>query len=70
MKIFITRKIPNRGIDFLRAKGYEVVVNPRDQVLSKSELVEVLKQDRYDAVLCLLFLTPPASNAKFSRTTR
>ncbi len=54
MKIFVTRKIPNRGPDMLRAKGYEVVVSPHDRVLTKAELIEFLKKDRYDAVLSLL----------------
>lgn len=54
MKIYITRKIPERGIDKLKAKGYEVDVNPEDKVLSKEELIFALKQKPYDAVLCLL----------------
>ena len=54
MKVFVTRKIPSRGIDLLKAKGYEVVVSPYDRILTKAELVEFLKQDRYDAVLSLL----------------
>lgn len=54
MKIFITRKIPDRGVKMLMAAGHEVVVSPHDRVLSKSELIEFFKKDRYDAVLCLL----------------
>lgn len=54
MKIYITRIIPDKGIALLKSKGYEVVINPEDRVLSKAELIEVLKADRYDAVLCLL----------------
>lgn len=53
-KIFVTRNIPNRGLDLLKSKGYELRVNPEDRVLSKDELVASLKQDAYDAVLCLL----------------
>lgn len=53
-KIFVTRSIPNRGIDLLKSRGYEVVVSPHDRVLTKDELIEFLKKDRYDAVLCLL----------------
>ena len=53
-KIFVTRMIPDAGIEKLRAKGYEVVVNPHDRVLTKDELITELKKDRYDAVLCLL----------------
>lgn len=54
MKIFITRKIPSRGIETLSAKGHTVAINPEDRVLSKAELAAFLKADRYDAVLCML----------------
>jgi len=54
MKIFVTRKIPDRGIAALAAKGWAVVVNPHDKVLSKSELIGALREGQYDAVLCLL----------------
>ena len=54
MKIFITRNIPSSGIDVLVSKGYEVVINPEDRVLTKEELMFSLKKDTYDAVLCLL----------------
>ena len=54
MKIFITRKIPDRGIEMLKVKGYEVVVSPHDRVLSKEELKNYLTEGKFDAVLCLL----------------
>lgn len=54
MKIFITRQIPDKGINILKEKGYEVVVSLYDRVLKKEELIEYLKRDRYDAVLALL----------------
>ena len=54
MKVYVTRKIPELGINKLNEKGYEVDVNPEDKVLSKEELLEALKQKPYDAVLCLL----------------
>lgn len=54
MKIFITRQITDRGINLLKKKGYEIAVSPHDRILSKEELIEFLKKDRYDAVLCLL----------------
>src|SRR3989344_6754497 len=53
-KIFVTRAIPEAGINKLKEKGYEVVVSPQDGVLTKDELVQALKADKYDAVLCLL----------------
>src|SRR3989344_930342 len=53
-KIFVTRAIPEAGLNKLKEKGYEVVVSPKDGVLSKDELITALKADKYDAVLCLL----------------
>lgn len=52
--IYITRKIPDVGINKLKEKGYEIDINPEDKVLSKEELLGALKQKEYDAVLCLL----------------
>lgn len=54
MRIFITRNIPDQGINFLKEKGYEVAVSPHDRVLVKDELIAVLKANQYNAVLCLL----------------
>jgi glyoxylate reductase len=53
-KIFVTRKIPDIGIDMLKEKGYEVDVSEKDGVLAKDELVKALAAKEYDAVLCLL----------------
>src|SRR3989338_1672605 len=52
MKIFITRKIPSRGIDMLKAKGWEVLISPHNRVLTKDELTQMGKG--YDAVLSQL----------------
>jgi glyoxylate reductase len=54
MKIYVTRKVPESGINILKAKGYEVVVNPEDRVLTKDELISALKNQNYDALFCLL----------------
>src|SRR5690606_14903230 len=54
MKIFVTRNIPAIGLEKLKAAGHEVVVNERDAVLSKPELIERLRSEEPDAVLCLL----------------
>lgn len=54
MKIFVTRQIPDRGINMLKEKGYEVVVYPEDRTPSKGELIKLLKTGQYDAVLCNL----------------
>lgn len=53
-KIFVTRRIPERGIELLKSKGYAVEVSEKDGVLTKDELVLRLKDGLYDAVLCLL----------------
>ncbi len=42
MKIFVTRKIPKKGLDILR-KDHEIEVNPHDRVLSKKEIIKGLK---------------------------
>lgn len=54
MKIFITRQIPDSGIQMLREKGYEINISPKDRVLSKQELIAALKLKSYDAILSLL----------------
>lgn len=54
MKIYVTRKIPQSGIDKLIARGHEVDVSAKDGALTREELLAALKQKPYDAVLCLL----------------
>lgn len=54
MKIYVTRRIPDQGINLLKEKGYEVTINLEDRVLSKEELVSALRGGPYDAVLPLL----------------
>jgi glyoxylate reductase len=51
MKVFVTRMIPQAGLDLLRSE-FEVFVNPHDRVLTKEELVEAVKGK--DGLLCLL----------------
>jgi glyoxylate reductase len=51
MKIFVTRKIPEPGLDFLR-KYHEIEVNPQGRALSKKEIIQGLKGK--DGLLCLL----------------
>ncbi|MFW6361550.1 MAG: 2-hydroxyacid dehydrogenase [Spirochaetota bacterium] len=50
-KVYITRRIPQAGIDLLKEK-YDVKVNPHDRALSRAELLSAV-QDA-DGVLCLL----------------
>ncbi|MFH1169981.1 MAG: D-glycerate dehydrogenase [Candidatus Vogelbacteria bacterium] len=53
-KIFVTRKIPDAGLNLLKENGHEVVVSEKDGVLTKEELITALRATPYDAVLCLL----------------
>jgi glyoxylate reductase len=52
--VFITRKIPELGINILKANGCEVFVSPHDRPLTKQELIDILKTKTFDAVLTLL----------------
>jgi lactate dehydrogenase-like 2-hydroxyacid dehydrogenase len=51
MKVFVTRKIPEPGLEILRKK-FEIEVNPYDRALSKEEIIKGLKGK--DGFLCLL----------------
>ena len=50
-KVYITRRIPQPGIDYL-SRHFEVEVNPHDRVLTREELLSAVKSA--DGVLCLL----------------
>jgi len=51
MKIFVTRRIPEPGLELLR-KNHELEINPYNRVLSKQEIIKGLKGK--DGLLCLL----------------
>ena len=51
MKIFVTRKIPEPGLDLLK-KEHELEINPYNRVLTKEEIVEGVRGK--DGLLCLL----------------
>jgi glyoxylate reductase len=51
MKIFVTRKIPQPGLDLL-AKEFAIEVNPHQRVLTKKEIIDGIKGK--DGLLCLL----------------
>ncbi len=53
-KVFVTRRIPDSGLNLLKEAGHDVVISEKDGVLTKEELVAMLKAGGYDAVLCLL----------------
>ena len=50
--IYVTRLVPQPGIDMLKQAGHQVEVNPDDRVLTRQELLAKVKGR--DAVLCLL----------------
>ena len=54
MKIFITRNIPEVGLNMLRQAGHELDISQKDAPLSKSELILALQSKPYDAVITLL----------------
>jgi len=54
MKVFITRKIPEVGLEMLKQKGVDVVVSEKDGPLTKAELIGELKKQKYDGILSLL----------------
>ncbi len=53
-QIFITRRIPARAEEMLRAAGCEVTVSAKDGVLTRDELKTALAEKSYDAVVSLL----------------
>jgi len=53
-KIFMTRRIPARAEEMLRAEGYEVTVSEKNGVLTRDELKIALTEKQYDAVTSLL----------------
>lgn len=52
--VYVTRKIPEVGINMLREAGHEVDISDKDGVLSREELLAALKAKPYEAVLSLL----------------
>jgi glyoxylate reductase len=51
-KVFVTRRIPEEGINILKSKKYDIVVSPRDRALKKNEIIKYA--EGVDALLCLL----------------
>jgi lactate dehydrogenase-like 2-hydroxyacid dehydrogenase len=52
--IYVTRHIPESGLELMRAEGHTVDVSTKDGVLTKAELLEALRAKPYDAVVSLL----------------
>jgi lactate dehydrogenase-like 2-hydroxyacid dehydrogenase len=52
--IYVTRHIPDVGIERMKSAGHTVDVSTKDGVLTKEELLGALRAKPYDAVLSLL----------------
>lgn len=50
--IFVTRQVPQRGIEILQSAGHEVRVYPKDQIIEREEFLEGVQGA--DALLCML----------------
>lgn len=51
-KIYITKQIPDTGIDLLRQKGYKITVRKKKTIITRQELLRATKN--VDALLCML----------------
>tara|TARA_B100000745_G_scaffold205743_1_gene136015 strand:+ start:5536 stop:6501 length:966 start_codon:yes stop_codon:yes gene_type:complete len=52
--VFVTREIPESGLEKLRQAGHDVVVSEKDGVLTKSEFLASLAAHNPDAIISLL----------------
>ena len=52
--IYVTRTIPEEGLNMLKDAGHELDISDKDGILTKEELLEALQQKPYEGVLCLL----------------
>ena len=52
--IYITRQIPERALEMLRAKGYTIDMNMKETVPSQVDIIEALSRKPYDAAITLL----------------
>ena len=55
--IYITRRIPDNGIQILQEKGYQIDIGESEIAPTKDELISALQKKPYDGVIC--FLTDP-----------
>ena len=42
-KVYITRKIPDAGINKLKSASYAVIISEKDGVLNKEELITAIR---------------------------
>ena len=51
-RVFINRRIPDAGIEYLRDAGLDVDIYPHDQAIPRSDLLNII--DKYNALLTVL----------------
>jgi len=51
-RVYLTRRIPEPGINILRKQGYKLVINPLDKPVPKQTLIREV--ENADAILCML----------------
>ncbi|XKT74378.1 MAG: 2-hydroxyacid dehydrogenase [Patescibacteria group bacterium UBA2163] len=52
--VFVTREIPDEGLTLLKESGHSVTISQKDGPLTADELIKVLQDAEYDAVLSTL----------------
>lgn len=52
--IYVTRRIPDNGIQLMLEKGYVVDVGEKEEAPSKEEIIHALSQKPYDGIVTLL----------------
>ncbi len=52
MRVFVTKKIPENGIKYLKEQGFEVVVRDKEETIGKEELIDALKN--FDGIISML----------------
>ena len=53
-KVYVTRRIPKPGPEFLQKKECELTFWESDEAIPHADLVKNMKADKYDALLCML----------------
>ncbi len=52
MKVFVTKEIPEVGINYLKDKGFEVYIRKEKGIIPDTELIQALKE--YDGIISML----------------
>ena len=52
MKVFVTKEIPEVGINYLKNKGFEVYIRKEEGIIPDTELIQALKE--YDGIISML----------------